>query len=67
MDNQVIDRYHGQGGSYVVDPQTGKRELVHRTQHEADAIAGERVLGSAKEEAPSAPVVPILNKARKRA
>lgn len=26
------DEFAGQGGSYVVDPKTGKRKLVERTQ-----------------------------------
>jgi len=25
------DEYQGQGGSYILDPQTGKRTLVERT------------------------------------
>lgn len=32
------DEFHGVGGSYAIDPKTGKRELVERTQ-EADAVA----------------------------
>ena len=27
----MVDEYKGQGGSYLVDPKTGKRKLVHRT------------------------------------
>lgn len=34
------DEHHGQGGSYVVDPQTGRRDLQERTQ-EAEAAATE--------------------------
>lgn len=26
------DEYSGQGGSYIADPETGKRTLVERTQ-----------------------------------
>lgn len=26
------DQHHGQGGSYVVDPETGERTLVERTR-----------------------------------
>lgn len=26
------DEYHGQGGAYVIDPATGKRILIERTQ-----------------------------------
>ena len=28
----MMDEYKGQGGSYLVDPKTGKRKLVERTQ-----------------------------------
>jgi hypothetical protein len=27
-----MDEFHGQGGSYLVDPKTGKRTLVERTK-----------------------------------
>lgn len=33
----VEDPYAGQGGSYIVDPKTGARTLVERTEHAADA------------------------------
>jgi len=26
------DEYHGQGGTYLVDPKTGKRKLIERTE-----------------------------------
>lgn len=26
------DEYHGQGGTYLQDPKTGKRKLVERTE-----------------------------------
>lgn len=26
------DEYHGQGGTYLLDPKTGKRKLVERTE-----------------------------------
>lgn len=29
----AIDKYAGQGGSYLKDPVTGKRELVSRTSN----------------------------------
>lgn len=35
------DEFHGIGGSYVINPASGKRELVHRTQ-EADPAAIEQ-------------------------
>lgn len=28
----TIDEYHGQGGTYLRDPKTGKRKLVERTE-----------------------------------
>ncbi|MCE2910210.1 MAG: hypothetical protein LW712_15435 [Burkholderiaceae bacterium] len=28
----MTDEFHGQGGSYVIDPETGRRALVERTQ-----------------------------------
>lgn len=27
-----MDKYHGQGGSYLLDPKTGKRKLLKRTE-----------------------------------
>lgn len=27
----MIDEYSGQGGSYILDPETGKRTLIRRT------------------------------------
>lgn len=28
----TIDEYHGQGGTYLLDPKTGKRKLIERTE-----------------------------------
>lgn len=28
----MIDEYHGQGGTYLLDPKSGKRKLVERTE-----------------------------------
>lgn len=33
------DEYAGQGGSYLLDPATGKRTLVERTEDPADRPA----------------------------
>lgn len=33
------DEYYGHGGSYVVDPKTGVRKLVSRTDEKAEAVA----------------------------
>lgn len=27
----MIDEFHGQGGTYLLDPKTGKRKLIERT------------------------------------
>lgn len=35
--SEGIDEFHGQGGSFVINPATGKRELVERTE-EAPAV-----------------------------
>lgn len=32
QEQPVVDQYHGQGGTYVVDPETGERTLVERTE-----------------------------------
>ena len=28
----LVDEYQGQGGSYLLDPKTGKRTLIERTE-----------------------------------
>jgi hypothetical protein len=28
----TMDEYHGQGGSYLLNPKTGKRKLIERTE-----------------------------------
>lgn len=28
----MVDEYHGQGGTYLLDPKTGKRKLLERTE-----------------------------------
>ena len=28
----MVDEYHGQGGRYLLDPKTGKRKLIERTE-----------------------------------
>jgi hypothetical protein len=27
-----LDEYHGQGGTYLLNPKTGKRQLIERTE-----------------------------------
>ena len=36
------DEFAGQGGSYVLDPETGKRTLVERTQEDQPHDAPEQ-------------------------
>lgn len=31
------DEFHGLGGSYQVDPKTGEKTLIHRTEEKPDA------------------------------
>jgi len=41
-----MDEYKGQGGSYLVDPKTGKRQLVERTQpapHPSPEVASDAI------------------------
>ena len=37
----MIDKYLGHGGSYIIDPKTGVRKLVDRTDEAAPAAAPE--------------------------
>lgn len=39
MSAPAPDEYHGQGGSYVLDPKTGRRTLIERTQEPGTAEA----------------------------
>ena len=32
MTAKMVDEYEGQGGSFIIDPKTGKRKLVEQTQ-----------------------------------
>lgn len=36
------DEFAGQGGSYVIDPETGKRQLVERTQEPENTTPAEQ-------------------------
>jgi len=44
----VSDEYDGLGGSYVVDPETGRRVLVGRTQPAEDQPLKEQEDGTAE-------------------
>lgn len=37
--DEKLDEFRGQGGSYVVDPETGVRTLVERTKSAEEAEA----------------------------
>ena len=39
MSQTTTDEFEGQGGSYMLDPATGKRTLVERTEEPADVPA----------------------------
>lgn len=47
--DEKLDEFRGQGGSYVVNPDTGRRELVERTKsaEEAEAELKEQDNGAA--------------------
>ena len=32
MTAKIVDEYEGQGGTFIIDPKTGKRKLVEQTQ-----------------------------------
>lgn len=35
----AVDEHAGQGGSYVIDPETGRRRLVERTMERGEGAA----------------------------
>lgn len=47
--DEMLDEFRGQGGSYVIDPETGVRTLVERTKtvEEAEAETKEQDNGTA--------------------
>lgn len=48
----MTDNYHGQGGSYLLDPATGQRTLVERTQDAATETIAETLAAPASAEQP---------------
>jgi len=40
--DEMLDEFRGQGGSYVIDPDTNKRTLVERTQSAEEAEAEQK-------------------------
>lgn len=41
--SEVIDEFHGQGGSFVINPETGLRELVERTAENGESAVDQPV------------------------
>ena len=52
----MVDEYQGQGGSYLLNPKTGKRKLIERTEpaQPFNPQVEELSDGSADPEAPAA-------------
>lgn len=48
-DTLVVDAYHGHGGSYVIDPETGERKRVGGTAPAVEAVAVSAVNDNEKE------------------
>ena len=48
----TIDEYHGQGGSYLLDPKTGKRKLVERTEPAQPQLQSEVTSNGSDSQAP---------------
>jgi len=46
--DELLDEFRGLGGSYVVDPATGKRVLVERTAPAMDQPVKEQENGTAE-------------------
>jgi hypothetical protein len=46
----MVDEYHGQGGTYLVDPKTGKRKLVSGSRTEPAPLPSTEVLNDAAPE-----------------
>lgn len=51
---EIIDEFYGVGGSYLLNPKTGKRTLVERTQDAADTPIAQ----STTEASDNAPALP---------
>ncbi len=50
MSTNNPDEFDGQGGSYLLDPETGKRTLVERTEEPADVPAEQPAAAEAAQE-----------------
>lgn len=57
-----MDQYHGQGGSYLLDPDTGERVLLERTEAPAPEIVPPAAI-----EPPPEPVLSQPQLGRRRA
>lgn len=63
MDQIPVDQFHGQGGSYVMDPETGTRTLVARTAE--SAAPAEQPAPAQDQPSEAAPAEPSGIKSRK--
>lgn len=61
-----MDQYHGQGGSYLFDPETGERVLLERTEVSAPEIVPPAV-DEAVPSSPPEPASPQPQLGRRRA
>lgn len=50
----MIDEYQGQGGSYLVDPKSGKRTLIEQTEPAQPQSTEELTDGTANTQTPTA-------------
>lgn len=50
----MVDEYWGQGGTYLLDPKTGKRKLIERTEPAQPSEPTQEVTSNAAPE-PQAP------------
>jgi hypothetical protein len=48
------DEYQGQGGTYLLDPKTGKRKLIERTEPATQPEPAEDLSNGSDKEAPTA-------------
>jgi hypothetical protein len=60
-----MDQYHGQGGTFLIDPETGERVLLERTEEPTPEAASEILPEPPTEPAPS--IEPPRRRARTEA
>ena len=49
----TMDKYQGQGGTYLLDPKTGKRKLIERTEPATQPEPAEVLSDGSDKEAPA--------------